>query len=149
MDFIKIQFGTCQEDFESKFEKTFGNMIRSINPMIWHPELAWKPQMDIYETQTEIIILAEIAGVNKDELGIEINNKAVRIHGCRQEIPRSENSTFRLAEIQFGRFERILYLPDLIDTDKVKASYTDGFLSIRLGKIKQSATQKIKISDSP
>ena len=79
--------------------------------MFLSSERSWSPQMDIYETPEEIIVLAEIAGVDKDDLEVEINTKAVRISGCRSELPRTGNATFRLAEIQYGPFERILFLP--------------------------------------
>ncbi|MBW1837486.1 MAG: Hsp20/alpha crystallin family protein, partial [Deltaproteobacteria bacterium] len=86
-------------------------------------------------------------GVSKEHLEVEINRKAVKIHGKRLEIPRIENSTYRLAEIQYGHFERILFLPAPIDTDKVTASYLNGFLHIRLAKIPLEVTHKILISD--
>jgi len=110
-------------------------------------ERMWKPQMDIYESPEEILILAEIAGVNKDNLELEINSKAVRIYGSRPEMPRMKNSTYRLAEIQYGQFERVLFLPAPIDTDKVTASFQNGFLQIRLTKIPRDVTYKIPISD--
>jgi HSP20 family protein len=103
--------------------------------------------MDVYETPDEIVILAEIAGVQKEDLDIEINSKAVKIYGNRYQIPRVENTTYRLAEIQYGRFERILFLPTPIDTDKVSASFLDGFLQIRLLKLRMDVTHKIPIID--
>jgi HSP20 family protein len=147
MDYIKIRFGSNIDRLGSKFERTVENIFRSTGPMFILSERAWKPQMDIYETPEEIIILAEIAGVNKENLEVEINRKAVKIYGKRVEIPRIENSTYRLAEIQYGQFERILFLPTLIDTDNVTASYLNGFLHIRLVKIPLEVTHKIPISD--
>ncbi len=146
MDYIKIRFGDDIDRLGSKFERTIENMFRSAGPMFILSERAWKPPMDIYETPEEIIILAEIAGVSKEHLEVEINRKAVKIHGKRLEIPRIENSTYRLAEIQYGQFERILFLPAPIDTDNVTASYLNGFLHIRLAKIPLEVTHKIIIS---
>ena len=147
MDYIKIRFGNDFDRLSSSFERTVEHMFRSTGPMFMLSERTWKPQMDIYESPEEILILAEIAGVSKDNLELEINSKAVRIHGSRPEMPRMENSTYRLAEIQYGRFERVLFLPAPIDTDKVTASYQNGFLQIRLTKIPQDVTYKIPISD--
>jgi HSP20 family protein len=147
MDYIKIRFGSDIDQLGSKFERTIENMFRSAGPMFILSERTWKPQMDIYETPNEIIILAEIAGVSKENLEVEINRKAVKIHGKRLEIPRIENSTYRLAEIQYGQFERLLFLPAPIDADKVTASYLNGLLHIRLVKIPLEITHKIPISD--
>lgn len=147
MDYIKIRFGSNLEHLESNFAKTVEEMFRSLNPMFRFTEERWKPQMDIYETPDDIYILAEIAGVKKEDLELEINSKAIRIYGNRYEMPRVENATYRLAEIQYGRFERILYLPAPIDTDKVIATYLEGFLKIQLTKLPQEKTCKIYISE--
>jgi len=58
-----------------------------------------------------------------------------------------KHTTYRLAEIQYGKFERILFLPTPIDTDKVSASFLDGFLQIRLLKMMMDVTHKIPIVD--
>lgn len=146
MDYIKIRFGNEFDELDSRFEKSVQEMFRSIAPVFWISDQVWRPQMDIYETPTEIYIFAEIAGVNKDNLEIEINTKAVKIHGYR-EMPRVENGTYRLAEIQYGKFERILYLPYPVDTEQVKASYSEGFLKIHLIKIMRNKVHRIPISD--
>jgi len=147
MDYIKIRFIQDIDQLGSEVEKTFEEMFRSINPMFSLSERTWKPQMDIYETPEEVIILAEIAGVNKEDIELEISSKAVRIHGKRTEFPRVENATYRLAEIQYGTFERILFLPAPIDPEIVSASYSNGFLQIRLAKLALDKTHKIPITD--
>lgn len=147
MDYIKIRFGNKFECLGTEFEKTVEDIFHSLNPMFTLSQRVWKPQMDIYETPEEIFILAEIAGVDKENLELEINTKAVRIYGKRMGMPHTQNATYRLAEIQYGKFERILFLPALIDTDNVTASYTDGFLKIRLAKLPRDKTHKIPIMD--
>ena len=85
MDYIKIRFGDDLDDMGSRFEKTLEQMFRSVNPMFSLSERNWSPQMDIYETQDEIIVRAEIAGVDKENLQVEINSRAVQITGTRRE----------------------------------------------------------------
>ena len=147
MDYIKIRFTNDIGRLSSEFEKTFEEIFRSINPRFTLSERIWKPQMDIYETPEEIIILAEIAGVSKENLELEISSKAVRIYGNRTEFPRMANATYRLAEIQYGKFERILFLPAPIDPEVVSASYSNGFLQVRLAKLMLDKTHKIPIAE--
>jgi HSP20 family protein len=149
MDYIKIKFGGKFDQFGSRIERTIEDIFRRrpVNPMFCSRERIWTPQMDIYETPERIIIRAEIAGVNKENLEVEISSKAVRIYGNRQELPRMEKATYRLAEIQYGKFERILYLPSPIDTEAVTSSYADGFLEINLVKLQQEDTFRVPISD--
>ena len=149
MDYIKIRFGNEFDQFASSIEKTIDSMFRArpASPMFATCDYTWNPQMDIYETPQEIIVRAEIAGVDKNDLEVEINRKAVRIHGNRCEMARSQEGAYRLAEIQYGKFERILYLPAPIDTEVVSSSYSNGFLEIRMAKQPRDVTHKIPIED--
>jgi len=140
MQQIEIRFGNNIET-QTRDEKSFEVMFQSVNPMFCFSKQIWKPQMDILETRDEIIIQAEIAGVKKEDIVVEVSNKAVKISGSRKGCHPDQTTTYRLAEIQFGQFERILYLPNLIDIDKVSASFFNGFLEIVLGKF---LSQKIK-----
>jgi len=147
MDYIKIRFTKDFDHLGSSFEKTVEDLFRTINPMFRIAEQKWKPQMDMYETPDEVIIMGEIAGVNKEDLELEISSKAVRIQGNRTQSPRIDNAKYRLAEIQYGKFERILYLPSPIDPEVVSASYTNGFLQVRLAKLKLDKTFKVPITE--
>lgn len=147
MDYIKIRFTKDFDHLGSTFEKTVEDLFRSINPRFTIAEQKWKPQMDMYETPDEIIIMGEIAGVNKEDLELEISSKAVRVQGNRSQFPRIDNAKYRLAEIQYGKFERILYLPSPIDPEVVSASYTNGFLQVRLAKLKLDKTFKVPITE--
>ncbi len=147
VEYVKIRFGNDFDRTGSRFEDTVEDMFRSMGPMFSLGERSWKPQMDIYETEEKIIILVELAGVRKDDLDIEVNSKAIKIAGGRVVNPGVEGCKYRLAEIQYGRFERIVVLPSYIDTEKVEASFKDGFLTIRLAKMPVERTMRIPVSD--
>ena len=134
MKHIEIRFGDNLETGPSE-EKSFEEMFQSVNPMFCFSKRIWKPQMDIFETRNEIIIQAEIAGVRKEDIVIEVSNKAVKISGNRKSNHPDGTATYRLAEIQFGQFERVLYLPNVIDVEKVSARFSNGFLELILGKL--------------
>jgi HSP20 family protein len=147
MDYIKIRFTKDFDHLDSRFEKTVEDLFRTINPMFTIAEQKWRPQMDMYETPDEIIIMGEIAGVNKEDLELEISSKAVKVQGKRSQFPRIDNAKYRLAEIQYGKFERVLYLPSPIDPEVVSASYANGFLQVRLAKLELNKTFKVPISE--
>lgn len=149
MDYIKIRFGNEFNRLGSKFDRAIEEIFRPrpVSPMFTSYEQTWTPQMDMVETPEEIFIRAEISGVDKDDLEVEINSRAVKISGKRAELPVIPNATYRLAEIQYGVFERILYLPAPIDPEVVSSTYSDGFLQIRLAKLPMEKTYKIPISD--
>ena len=110
-------------------------------------DCSWVPQMDIYESKEQIVIWAELAGVDKENLEVEVNNKAVRISGFRKEMPKEPQGAYRLAEIRYGKFERVLYLPSQVDTEVVASSFTNGFLRIQMAKLQVHKTHKIPIAD--
>ena len=134
MKHIEIRFGDNIEKYAAE-EKSFEEMFQSVNPMFCFSKRIWRPQMDIFETRSEIVIQAEIAGVRKEDIVIEVSNKAVKISGNRKTNNLDRTATFRLAEIQFGQFERVLYLPSVIDVEKVAAKFSNGFLELVLGKL--------------
>ncbi len=146
MEHIEIRFGDHIETPATE-EKSFEEMFQSVNPMFCFSKRVWKPQMDIFETQDEIIIQAEMAGVRREDMVIEISNKAVKISGTRQSNQPDPTATYRLAEIQFGQFERVLYLPNVIDVERVSALFSCGFLELRLGKLlRKNIKQKQNVS---
>lgn len=134
MEHIEIRFGDSIDSIAAE-DKSFDDMFQSVNPMFCFSKRVWKPQMDIFETRNEIIIQAEMAGVRRQDIIIEVSNKAVKISGTRKSNQPDPTATYRLAEIQFGQFERVLYLPSVIDVEKVSASFSTGFLELTLGKL--------------
>jgi len=146
MEFFKIRFGNDLDELTSKFEKTLEDMLGTMGPSFMLSERTWRPPMDMYETRMEVVILAEIGGVDKEDLEVEISSKAVRVQGSRQAPSCCQDCTYRLAEIQYGRFERILFLPSPIDPEKVTAASKNGFLEIRLVKRPTDQTFKVPIA---
>jgi HSP20 family protein len=145
MDYIKIRFVDNPEGAESEFRRTLDEMLRVANPRFTLSRHRWRPQIDIYETEEAIIIQAEIAGIRKEEINLEIGSRSVKISGIRESSPRAEGVRYRLAEIPCGYFERTLSLPALIDTETAAALYRDGLLEIRLVKRPLADIQRISI----
>jgi HSP20 family protein len=148
MDYIKIRFVDNPEGVESEFRRSVEEMLCAAQPRFTLSRQRWRPQIDIYETRTEIVIIAEIAGVPREEIDLEIGPRTVKISGTRIGGPREEDARYRLAEIPCGRFERNLALPVPIDTDTVRASCRDGLLEIRLAKRPLDRIHKINIQGS-
>jgi HSP20 family protein len=147
MDIIKIRFAEDFEGLDVKVERTIEDIFRSLSPVFSLAEGSWKPLMDMNETPEQIIILAEVAGVDKDDLEVEISSKAVRIRAMRPPRNCGPKATYRLAEIQYGRFERILFLPAPVDPEIVSAAYTNGMLEIRLAKLPLEPVRKVEVTE--
>jgi HSP20 family protein len=148
MDYIKIRFVDNSEGVESEFRRSVEEMLCAAQPRFTLSRQRWRPQIDIYETREEIVIIAEIAGVPREEIDLEIGPRTVKISGTRIGRPREEDARYRLAEIPYGRFERNLALPVPIDTDTVRACCRDGLLEIRLAKRPLERIHRINIQGS-
>lgn len=93
----------------------------------------WHPPTDLYETEDKYIIRVEIAGMNKEEFCVSLENNTLTISGSRPDM--NLKRSFHQMEIPFGDFKTSMELPSPVDTDKVNAEYRDGFLNIHLPKV--------------
>jgi HSP20 family protein len=101
----------------------------------------WKPSTDVYESEEDLIVRVEVAGMKEQDFSIELNGRVLSIHGVRQDI--SERRAYHQMEIRFGEFHIELVLPIPIEPDRVQAVYGDGFLRVTLPK---STPRQIPIS---
>ncbi len=84
--------------------------------------------------------------LDKDEIELEVNTRAIRISGHRGPPAFSDkNSRYCLAEMQLGPFERVLILPSPINTGEVSATYSNGLLQVRMTKLQIGKTRRIQI----
>ncbi len=91
---------------------------------------AWRPPTDVYETEESLIIRVEVAGMRESDFTVSLVERSLTIRGVRQDT--SERRAYHQMEIPFGEFATELELPYTIITDKVEATYHDGFLRITL-----------------
>lgn len=96
------------------------------------------PRVDIYQTQTDVVVKAEIPGVSKDDLNLYIDENSVRLSGqAKKESEFKEENIYR-AERYYGSFSRTIQLPVEVKSEKAKAEYKDGILSIVVPKLEPS-----------
>ena len=111
---------------------------RSTN--FWVSDLGWSPNTDIFETENDLIIRVEIAGVDKDRIDITLKGTTLSICGYRHDQRRSKQVHFHQAEINYGPFEKVIILPDSLQNKNIDAKYREGFLEIIISKHPQTDT---------
>jgi HSP20 family protein len=92
----------------------------------------WQPDVDVFETENEVVVLAEIAGIRSDDLRVTVDGEELRISGVRRVPERSDVKRLLQMEIAAGPFERRLRIPIPFDREKVSAHLSDGFLTVTL-----------------
>ena len=102
--------------------------------------------VDVYQTSTEIIIKALVAGVKGDEIEISANRETVSITGKRQPTHEARDDDYFIRELYWGAFSRTIVLPCEVESGEVDAtSDKTGLLTLRLTKIDKKKIQKIKV----
>jgi HSP20 family protein len=147
MELIKIRFGEEPDAIEAAVDKNLTDQFRSANLLFRCSDCLWLPSMDMIETPTEIVIISEIAGLEKEDIEVQITRRAVKVSGRRRPPAPASPATYRLAEINYGHFERILYLPAAVDSNSISASYANGLLTIRLVKQPEQEHYRIPIAE--
>ena len=106
----------------------------------------WMPSVDVSETAKEIIVNAEIPGVEAKDIDVNLAGDVLTIRGERKREHTEKEENFHRIERSYGSFSRSLQLPSDVDGDKIKASYKKGVLRISLPKTKKTTAKKIEIS---
>jgi len=103
--------------------------------------------VDIFKTETEVVIQSAIAGAKPDDIDISVTNDMVTIRGRRLPEEDIDSSDYYHQELYWGPFSRSIILPIEVDSDKSKAAVHNGILTIRLPRLDKIRTKKIKISE--
>lgn len=101
--------------------------------------------VDMFQTPSEIVIEAMLAGVKQEDLDISLTQDMVTIKGSRKKSKEVEEDNYYYSELYWGGFSRSILLPQEVDTENADASLKKGLLVIKLPKIDKSKTQKLEI----
>ena len=112
---------------------------------------SWTPSVDVYETDSAIVVLLDLAGIDPDMTEVQADGHALIVRGERTPrhagLAAGAERSYHALEIPYGRFERRLWLPSGADTSAASAAYRDGLLEITVPK---TVPRKVKIAtDEP
>ena len=106
---------------------------------------AWKPLVDIYETDESIILKAELPGIKKDDVSVEVKDNVITLKGVRTEEKEIKEKNYYRKERAFGTFSRAFNLQHRIQPDKIKARFKDGVLKIEIPKPEEEKPKQITV----
>lgn len=98
-----------------------------------------EPKVDIMQTETEVVVKADVPGVNKEDLQVTVNEDAITIRGEVKSDYNENKDNYYHAERFFGTYSRTLPLPVLVSGDQAKADFNNGVLAITIPKAFKSA----------
>jgi HSP20 family protein len=103
------------------------------------------PNMDVIDRDDEIVVQAELPGVNKEDLDISLSETAITVKGTTHREEKEEKGDFYRREMSRGSFTRTVSLPGKVDGTKAKASFKDGVLEVTLPKLEGAKRHTIKV----
>lgn len=108
--------------------------------------LNWNPAIEIQETEREVIVKAQVPGIDTKDLDIQVSENAVAIAGEYQEEKTSDSKGFYRSEFSYGKFQRVIPLPVTVKNEEVKASAKDGVVVLTLPKADISKQNIVKVN---
>lgn len=105
----------------------------------------WSPAVDIYETENELVLTAELPGVDEKEVEIKVEDNTLSLKGERKFEKETREENYHRIERAYGSFSRSFSLPNYVDQDKISAEYENGLLKIHLPKKPEVKPRKVKI----
>jgi HSP20 family protein len=131
---------TLQEQVNRLFE---GSLLRRSDQSA---PTTWAPAVDIYDTENELVLKADLPDVNENGLDIRIENNILTIKGERKFEEKVKEDSYLRIERAYGSFSRSFSLPSTVDSGSIKADYKNGVLTVELPKRAESKPRQVKIN---
>lgn len=105
----------------------------------------WAPAVDIYETPDSIVLQAELPGLSKDDIDIQVRDNVLTLKGERRSEKEVKEGNYLRVERAYGGFQRAFTLPAAVQADKIRAVFKDGVLDVSIPKAEETKPKQIKI----
>jgi HSP20 family protein len=105
----------------------------------------WLPAVDVWETDTELVLSFDLPGIEEDKIAVELDDNVLTVTGERERTHERTNDRFYRFERRFGQFTRSVTLPAGVKEDEIKADYKDGVLEVRIPKPEEQKPKRIRI----
>jgi len=105
----------------------------------------WNPAVDLYEKDDHFVIKAELPGVDKSDIKIDLKDRVLTLSGERTYDNEVKEENYYRQERSYGKFQRVFRLPDDVDSDKIKAEFKDGVLQVEVPKPEDKKAKEVTI----
>ncbi|HEV7868161.1 MAG TPA: Hsp20/alpha crystallin family protein [Chthoniobacteraceae bacterium] len=108
----------------------------------------WSPALDVHDDKENFVVHLELPGMKKEDINLSLHDGMLTVSGERKQEREQKNGGSFRSERYFGKFQRSVTLPALVDASKVSASYKDGVLIVTLPKSEEAKPKQIEVSVS-
>lgn len=130
---------------QERFDRMFGDALSRLRGETIEGS-AWLPAVDIVEDEDNIVLKADLPGIDAKDVDIQVENGTLTLRGERKFEKDVKEDNFRRIERAYGSFVRSFTLPTTVDSEKVQAEYRNGVLELRLPKRAEAKPKQIKVA---
>lgn len=105
----------------------------------------WAPKVDIFENKENLVLEAELPGMNRDDFELSFENNVLTLKGERKFEKKTDEENYHRVERSYGTFTRSFTLPNTVTADGAKAEFTNGILHVSLPKREETKARKIEV----
>ena len=135
------ELSTLQDRMNRLFEEGNGDSRGGEPPAT----RAWSPAVDIHETENQIVVKAEVPGMEREDIELGLENNVLTLKGDRRFEKDTTEENYHRIERAYGTFSRSFSIPSVVDEDKISADYKEGVLTITLPKTEKAKAKQIAI----
>ena len=127
------------------WSRPFSSMLRLPRTLMGEAFSLRAPAVDVFEGENDVTIKAEVPGLGKEDLKVELSDSMVTISGEKKKEENVKEEAYSYSERSYGSFSRSLQLPCGVQTDKAKATFKDGVLELKLPKSEEAKKRRISL----
>lgn len=137
--------GTIQQRMNRIFDEALSGH-QAASEEDWALGGSWAPAVDIFEREGNIVLKAELPGVDPKDVDIRVENNVLSLRGSRNFEAETKREDYHRVERAYGSFSRSFTLPNVVDTEKIQADCKDGVLTVTLPQKEEAKPKQISIS---
>jgi HSP20 family protein len=107
---------------------------------------SWAPAVDIYETENELVVKADLPEVDEKDIDVRVENNTLSVRGERKFEKKTEKENYLRVERAYGSFSRSFSLPNTVNHEAIKADFHNGVLTVTLPKRAESKPKQVKVN---
>jgi HSP20 family protein len=140
---LKVRLARDIGGLYTRMNRAMDEVLNLSRPLLSQPGSGWTPEADMMETEHDLLIRVNLAGVIKEDIEVAYDENYLRIEGTRSPgVSAETRARYHRLEMGFGPFERVFRIPVPIDPDRIDATFSDGILTIRMAKQDEPLTPR-------
>jgi HSP20 family protein len=145
MELVRFNPWNDAWNLTNRFNRIFGSTFAPTRTLDENCDCVWRPAVDIYEEENGVALKAELPGIDKNDISIDVKDGVLTLSGERTVENESEEKNYYRRERTYGKFQRLFTLPDGISADDITADFKDGVLKVHIPKAEVEEPKKITI----